>query len=74
MTKLWSPGEARKRTLVMVLPWARRRASESQMGKSREGLMQRNWRSRFRMRWVSSQARRRGPRVEGRGPGSRIVR
>jgi len=37
-------------------------------------LMHRNCRSRLRMRWLSSQARSRGPRVAGRGDGSRSVR
>ena len=58
----------------MVDPSARNLASESQIGNRRAGFIHRNCRSRLTMRCVSSQARRRGPRVEGMGEGSRIVR
>jgi hypothetical protein len=57
-----------------VLPSARRPSSSSQIGKRRDGLVHRNCFSRFRIRWLSSQARSLGPSVEGRGDGSRIVR
>jgi hypothetical protein len=49
-------------------------ASLSQTGNKRRGLRHRNFFSRFMMRLLSSQARSRGPSVEGRGEGSRIVR
>jgi len=57
-----------------VDPSARNPASASQMGKRRPGLIQRNCFSRLSIRLLSSQARSRGPSVEGSGDGSRIVR
>lgn len=67
-------GMARNLAVVMVLPWARREASASQMGKSLLGLIHLKLRSRLKIRWLSSQARRRGPKLAGRGMGSIRVR
>jgi hypothetical protein len=58
----------------MVLPSALNPASASQIGNKRLGLVQRNCFSRLRTRWSSSQVLSLGPKVAGRGDGSRIVR
>lgn len=66
--------EARNCILSMVLPGARRPASVNHTGNRRLGLMHLNCLSRWRIRYLSSQSRNRGPSVNGRGVGSRMVR